>query len=154
MVRPRALDVCGGIAGIAEIVGERLALLREAGAEKTVEAIGRDAELGEAWGEVEADDGGVDVGRRREGGWRESEEGFDARVELREGGERAVVADARVRGDAVGDFALDHEYGAMEDISASEGVEVEKDVGGDVVGEIADDVEGVVRCPLSVLREN
>ena len=63
------------------------------------------------------------------------------RVELREGGERAVVADAGGGGDAVGDFALHHEHGAVEEIGARGGVEVEQDVGGDVVGEIADDVE-------------
>ena len=106
-----------------------------------VEAFGVDAELGEAWSEVEAQDGGVDVGRRREGAGREREEVLDVRVDLREGGERAVVADAGRGGDAVGDLALHHEHGAAEEAGARGGEEVEQDVGGDVVGEVADDVE-------------
>lgn len=53
----------GRVAGGAEIVGEGLALLREAGVEEAVEGGGFDGELGEARGEVEAEDGGEDVGR-------------------------------------------------------------------------------------------
>jgi hypothetical protein len=133
--------VCG-VAGVAEVVGEGLALLGEAGAEEAVEAFGVDGQFGEAGGEVEAEDRGVDVGRWVEGAGRQREEVRDLGVELGEGREWAVVADAGCGGDAVGDFALHHQDGAAEQALAGGGEEVEEDVGGDVVGEVADDVEG------------
>ncbi len=60
---------CGGedggvVAGEAEIVGEGLALLGEGLSEQAIEAGGVYVEVGEAGGELEADDGGEDVGRR------------------------------------------------------------------------------------------
>ena len=59
---PRRGELVGRVAGGAEIVGEGLALLREAGVEEAVEARGVNAEFGEARGEVEAEDGGEDGG--------------------------------------------------------------------------------------------
>ena len=151
IVRPGVLQLRCGKAGGAEIVREGFPFLCEAGAEEAVETLGVDVELGETGGEIEADDRRVDVRRRREGrGWK-CEETLDVRVELREGGERTVVADARVRGDAVGDLALHHEHGAAEKTGARGDVEVKQDVGGDVVREIADDVERrglLISCEL------
>ena len=85
----------------------------------------------------------MDVRWGREGARGEGEERIDAGVELGGGGEETVVADAGRGGDAVGDFALHHEDGATEVGGGAE--EVEEDVGGDVVGEVADDVGGLVR---------
>src|SRR6202020_1496860 len=67
-------DCFGGIASIAQVVGPGFALLREASAEERDELSGGDAELREAGLRAEAEDAGVDIGRRREGaGWKGKE---------------------------------------------------------------------------------
>ena len=133
----------GGEATGAEVVGEGLSFLGEADAEKSGEAWGVDLQLREARGELETEDGGVDVGWRGKGGWGEGEEVLDLGVHPGGGGEHAVVADAGEGGDAIGDLALHHEDGAFERGGEGGGEEFEQDVGGDVVGEVADDVEAV-----------
>lgn len=55
-------------------------------------------------------------------------------------GEKAVVANAGSCRDAVGDLALHHENGAGEASGAPGGEKLQKDVRGDVVGKISDDV--------------
>jgi hypothetical protein len=95
-----------------------------------------EAELFEAGLHRQSQDGGVDLGRWREGFGREGEELFHAGVELRGNGEESVVARAGLGGDAVRDFALNHDDGAVED--PVRGEEVEENIGCDVVGEIAD----------------
>jgi hypothetical protein len=77
----------------------------------------------------------VDLRRRREGFGRECKKLFDAGVELRGDGEESVIARAGLGGHAVGDFALDHDDGAID--GAMSGEQVEQYVGSDVVGEIA-----------------
>jgi hypothetical protein len=63
-----------GVAGGAEVVGEGLSLLREDLAHEGEKSGLVEAKFGEARGESPAEDGGVDVGRRREGGGREREQ--------------------------------------------------------------------------------
>src|SRR5689334_15583688 len=62
-------------------------------------------------------------------------------IELRGRGKQAIVAGARLGGDAVGNFALHHDHNSAEIAAVFE--KAEKDVGGDVVREIADDIDGL-----------
>lgn len=123
----------------AEIVGEGFAFLGEAVAEEGGEGRGIDAELGVFRLEGPAEDGGVDLWRWGECAGGQGEDFFDSAVELDCYGEQAVVARAGLRGDAVGDFALDHEDGAID--SGFMRGEMEQDVRGEVVGQVADDEE-------------
>ncbi len=135
-------DLRGILTGGAEILRQHFALLREAHLKKSDEGMdggGGEVELVETRGHGQAQDGGMNLRRRREGFRGESEEGLDAGVELRGGGEQAVIAGAGAGGDALSDFMLDHHDGAVDD--GVRGEEVKEDVGGDVVGEIADDEE-------------
>ncbi len=81
----------------------------------------------------------MDVRRRREGARRQREEILNAGVELSGRGEQAIVATAGLGGNAVGDFALNHDNGSIDDRMMVE--EVQQDRRGYVVGEIADDGE-------------
>ena len=141
--RPGGGELVGGEAGVAKIFGEGLALLGEGLMEEAIEGTGRDAELSEARAEAEAKDGGVDLGGWGEGCGAEGEEDLWDRVHPGGGGEQAEVAAAGWRGDALGDFALHHQDGGGDEAGGGErgAEEVEEDVGGDVVGEVADDVE-------------
>ena len=65
------------------------------------------------------------------------EEFVHAGVQLGGSGEQSVVAAAGLRGETIGDLALHHDDNLAEGILELE--EAQKDVGGDVVGEIADD---------------
>ena len=94
---------------------------------------------------MEAEDAGVDLGRRREGAGRQGKEQLDRAVELHGRAEHAIVAGAGCGGDALGDFALHHQDGAIDGGVVRD--EVEQDVGGDVVGQIADDRRACVRAP-------
>ena len=147
---------CGGDgggrnAGGAEVVGERLALLRKDLADEGEKAGLFEREFGEARGKAPADDAGIDIGRGREGRGRKGEERFGGAVHLDGDGEQAVVARAGKGGDAIGDFALDHQYGPVEDDAAQDwafgggvaGGQFEEDLRGDVVGEIAEDEQGL-----------
>ena len=80
------------MAGCAEIVRKRLSFLSEGLFEEGDEWGFFDAETGETRREVPSKDGGVDLGRRRKGVWRQGEERFGAAVELERDGEQAVVA--------------------------------------------------------------
>ena len=95
-------------------------------AEECREWAGFDAELGVFGLEGPAEDGGVDLGRWRKGMGRQGEELFDGAVDLDGDGQEAVVAGAGLGGDAVGDFALDHEDGAVDGLLV--GDEMEQDV--------------------------
>jgi len=147
---------CGGDgggrdAGGAEVVGECLALLRKDLADEREKRRLIEREFREARGKAPADDGGVDVGWGRKGCRREGEEGFGRAVHLDGDGEQAEVAGAGLGGDAIGYFALDHQDGAVEDGAALgcafgggvAGSEFEEDLRGDVVGEIAEDKQGL-----------
>src|SRR5688572_10379441 len=88
---------------------------------------------------LQTDDGGVDFR-----GWRERARGHrespDRRgVILNEHGERTVVFGAGLRPQALGDFLLEHDRD-VEDVFAR-GDEVLQERRGDVVGQVADDVE-------------
>lgn len=130
-------DSVAGEAGGAEIVGEGLALLGETVLEEGDEGCLFDAERSKAGGEVPAEDGGVDLGRRVEGFRGQRKEGFGGAVELEGDGEEAVLACARAGGDTVGYFALDHEDGMREGWSARG--EAQQDGRSDVVRQVADD---------------
>lgn len=143
-------DLCCFVTRGAEILREHLALLREGNFQKLNEGggvvglirRGGELQLVEARLHSEAQDCGVDLGRRRESFGRQREEVFDTGIELRGGREQAVVADAGMGSKAVGDLALNHNDGAVDCLVRGE--EVEQDVGSDVVGQIADD-EQLVR---------
>ena len=88
---------CGRESGGAEVVGEGLAFLSEGLADEAEEAGFVNAEFGKARGKSPAEDGGVHVGRRREGGGRQREERLGGAVHLDGDGEQAVVARAGLR---------------------------------------------------------
>lgn len=134
----------GGKAGGAEVVGEGFSFLREGAAEEGKEAGFIDGEFCKARRETPAEDRGVDLGRRDEGRGRQREERFDGAVHLDGRGEHAIVAGAGGGGDAVGDFALDHEDGAVD--GGVGGGDVKQDGRGDVVREIAGDGETRSAC--------
>lgn len=108
----------------------------EAVAEEGGEGRGFDAELGVLRVECPAQDGGVDLWRRGECARGQGEDFFNVAVELDGDGEQAVVAGAGLGGDTVGDFSLDHEHGAIDRLLVCD--EMEQDVRGEVVGQIAD----------------
>jgi hypothetical protein len=142
-------DLCRGELGGAEIVGESLALLGEGLLQESDEWAFNNAKFGKTGGEVPAEDGGVDFRGRVEGFGRQGEEGFGAAVELQGDGEEAVFTGARFGGDAVGYFALDHEYCAVKYcVARCSGLsgEAKQDGRGDVVGQVADDEEWLGRC--------
>ena len=68
----------------------------------------------------------MDLGWWGECAGRQGEDFFNRAVELYGDGEESVVAGAGLGGDAVGDFALDHEDGAIN--SGFVGGEMEQDV--------------------------
>ena len=72
--------------------------MREAGAEERdelrLDVFGADPELLEAGLHVEAEDAGVDLGRRREGAGRKGKEQLDGAVELHCGAQYSVIAAA------------------------------------------------------------
>ena len=129
------------MAGGAKVIGDGLSFLGEDGAEKGQERGLVDAKLGEAGGEAPAEDGGVDIGRWGKGGGRKREEVDGGTVELDGDGEDAVFAGAGLGGDAVGDFALHHEGDAIDGGVALS--KFEEDGRGDVVGQVAEDEEGL-----------
>ena len=131
----------GGYASGAEIVGESLALLREGFAHEGQEAGFVQAEFHEARGNSPAEDGGVHVRRGREGFRRQGKEFFRGAVHLHGHREQAVVARAGRGGDAIGHFALNHQYGPVERGMA--GCELEEDLRGDAVGQVAEDEQGL-----------
>lgn len=138
-VEERVGNGLGGVADVAQVVAEGFSLLGEAGFEECDELGGRDAESVKTGSEDPAEDGGVDFGWGREGLGRQGEEGIGLAVELDGGAEEAVVAAAGRGGDAVCDFALDHEDG---EVDGGCGVgEAGEDGRGDVVGQVADDEE-------------
>ena len=79
----------------------------------------------------------MDIGRGREGARRQSEETVHSSVELGGRGEQAVVASAGLGGDAVGDFPLHHDDGAVDRLVVVE--EVQQNLRRYVVGQVADD---------------
>lgn len=115
-----------------EVVAEGFAFLAEAEAGEGEE--GRRVVDLRSHGQ-KADDGGIDFGRRAEGGARYGEEDGGFGGELGLNGEIAVVAGARGGGDAVGDFELDEEDGALERGADREGFF--DDGRGDVIGQVA-----------------
>ena len=135
------LNCRGVVAGGAEVVGERLSLLREGLAGKAQEGFFFYSQLREARREAPAEDGGVDVGWRGEGSGREREERLSRAVHLDGDGEQSVIARSGSGYDAVSDFALHHEHGAIE--CGVTGGEFEQDGRGDVVGQIAGDSEAL-----------
>ncbi len=83
----------------------------------------------------------MDLGWGREGLGRQGEEGIGLAVELDCGAEESVVAGAGGGCYAVGDFALDHEDG---EVDGGGGVcQAGEDGRGDVVGQVANDEEGL-----------
>ena len=92
--------------------------------------------------EVQADDVREDVGWWVEGAGRQGEEAVDFGVHLGGGGEQTVVADAGRGGYALGDFALHHQDGAGDLAGGGGFKEMEQDVRGDVVRQVADNIEG------------
>ena len=102
-----------------------------------------DAELGEARSELKAQYGGINVGLRREGRRRKGKERIHLRIHLRGSGEQPVVANAGRGGDTVRDLALHHQDGTCDEAHRTRGKEFEQDVGGNVVGQIADNVGGL-----------
>lgn len=145
-------DGCGGdgrgyVVGLpsggAEIIRQRFAFLREAGSQEGCKRAGIDAELEVMRVEDPAENGGVDLGRRRECAGRQGKQLFHVAVELDGDREQAVVAGAGLGCDAVGDFALDHKDGAVDSLFV--GCEVQQDVRGEVVGQVADDEQLFVR---------
>ena len=140
--RPRSGKLIGGKASAAKIFCEGLTLLRKGLVEEAVEGHRFNGEFGEARVEAETKDGGVDFGWRREGFGAKCEEDLRCGMHLRCGREEAEVAAAGWGGDALGDLTLHHEDGGGKETGRSEGgtEQMEEDVRGDVVREVADDV--------------
>ncbi len=133
--RERAESILG--IGFEEVVAQGFAFLAEAEAGEGEEGLGI-IHLRSA-GE-EANDGGIDFGRRAEGGAGDGEEDGYFGGELGLDGEIAVVAGAGFGGEAVGDFELDEEDGALEQRAEGEGFF--DDGRGDVVRQVAGDGDG------------
>ena len=123
--------------GCEEVVAQGLAFLAEAEAGEGEEGFVI-VHLGSAG--QEADDGGIDLGRRAEGGARDRKEDGDFGGELGLDGEIAVVAGTGFGGETVGDFELNEEDGALE--QRAEGERLFDDGRGDVVGQVAGDGDG------------
>lgn len=150
---PGSLEESGGEASVAEVFCKGFAFLGESLVEEAIKGGGMDAEFSETGMEAEAEDGGVNFGGWGEGVGTEGEEDLGDSVHLGGGGEEAEVAATGRGGDALGDLALHHEHGGGEEAGGGEGgaEEMEQDIGGDVVGEVADDVDvrgGVVGVAL------
>ena len=88
----RGGDGCGGSAGGAKIVGQRLAFLSKGFSYEGKETGFFKTEFSEARGKSPAEDSGINVGRRREGFRREREQLFGRPVHLHGDGEQAVIA--------------------------------------------------------------
>ena len=88
---------------------------------------------------VEDEDGAADFGGRVEGAGVEGHEDAGLGVELDVEGEEAVGVVAGFGDDAVGDFLLQHEDGAL---AVRVGDDAAQDGGADVVGEVADGAVG------------
>jgi len=142
-LRQRGRRIRGRKSRGAQIVGKRLALLREGLAQEALEAAFIDAQFLEARSKPPAKDRGVHIGRRRKCFGRQRKERLGGPVHLESNGEQTVVARAWMGGDAVGNFALNHEDGEVERGVA--GRQLEQDRRGDVVGQIADHAEPLAR---------
>ncbi len=95
----------------------------------------REAELCALAGEAKRDESRSNFRRRRESSARKFKDKFGARIELRENGEIAVVARARVRGEASRDFGLNDDMNFVDEIRERE--EVLEDRRGDEVRQIS-----------------
>ena len=135
-----------GLKGITH----HLAALAEGGLDDGLEKSFIAAEGGAAVA-AQADDGGLDFRGRVEGTGADGEQVFDVIPGLQEDGEDAVGLGAGAFGDTLGDFFLDH-ADDLRDLLA-EVQDLEEDLGGNVVGEVADDGEGVREVALEVHLE-
>src|SRR5208283_946846 len=94
-----------------------------------------------SWSDGEPQCGGMHFRRGGKGSGRQGEKLLDAGVKLRGGGEQSVVAAAGFGGNAIGNLALHEDDDGLKVFRILE--QAEKDVGGDVVGKVADDLHGL-----------
>jgi len=136
-IEQRALDA-RGIGARPQVIAQRLALLREGILQKREErGFAGDAERGFFARRSESDERGIHLRRRAERTGGNLETQFDTRAELREDGKIAVVTAAGARGEAFGDFALDHKERGIEAFGTLE--DAMHDGRGDVVRKVAVD---------------
>ncbi len=100
---------------------------------------GAEREFGAFSGQAEGDEGGGDFRRRMERFARNFEDEFGARVELSEDREIAVIARARLGGEAESNFGLNDDVDLVDE--AGEVEQVMKDRRGNVVRKIAVDAQ-------------
>ncbi len=123
-----------------QIIDQSFALLRETQFHKIQEVrCAAEGELCALTGQAERDEGGSDFRRRVESVARDFEDEFGARVELRDDGKIAIIARARLRGEAKRDFGLNDDVYFVDEAGESE--QVMKNRRGDVVGKIAVDAD-------------
>jgi hypothetical protein len=131
-----------------EIVPQGLALLAEGELEEVDEAvfylavfhstIPVEAQFFLSGSDGEAQGGGMYFGRGRKCRGRQSEEFFDAGIELGGGRKQAIVAATGFGGNAICYFALDENYDGVEVFGVVK--EAQQYLGSDVVGKVADDL--------------
>ncbi len=125
----------------AKIVQQRLALLSEGKLQKRDERRFFNLQFFQSGRHGKPQRAGVDLRRRRERSRRQREQLVDTGEELHGGGEQSVIPAARRRRDAVGDFALHHDHRALDVLVQFQNSQ--HDVGGDVIRQIADYVDGL-----------
>jgi len=130
----RELLLCSTWKNSAQIVDQLFA----ARGKYALNEVGESGEVCDAGFPVEADDGGVDLGPWHEGAGWDGESPGGLRIVLHEYGQRTVLSCARLGADAFSDFLLKH-HGDFDNACAI-GNEDTKQRGGDVVGQVADDV--------------
>ena len=121
-----------------EIIDQSFALLRETQFHKIQEArCAVERKVCAFAGQAECDEGGGDFRPRVESVARDFKDEFWARVELRDDGEIAVIARARLGGQAEGHFGLNDDVDFVDE--AGEAEQVMKDRRRNVVGKISVD---------------
>lgn len=127
--------------GGGQVVAQGLALVAEGEGgegEEVGDVVKKQGRVGRARGEAE--DGGIHLGGRPESGSGHGEQKLHHGEELGMDGEEAVVPAAGGGGEALGDFALNHQHGPFE--GAAQPQEPGDHRGSDVVGEVSGDDGG------------
>src|SRR5579859_350069 len=147
---PRARLYLGGGKGLlqgifavfrSEIVPQRLALLSKRETQEIHEPIARYSQLLRLGIDGESQNAGMHLRRRCEGCGGQHKQILDACVELSGSRKHSVIAAPRFGCNPVGYFALHHDDDALEVLRKVE--QSQQNVGGDVVGKIANDFDGL-----------
>ena len=138
--------------GGAQIVGQRLALLRERGAHESQKFRFLHAEFVKARRKPPSEHGRMHLGRRRKGARRQSKQRLHGPVHLHRHRQDTIIARPRAGDDPIGHLALHHQHCPVQGGMA--GGQLQQDRRSDVVGQVSDNRQALARLSAAAAKSN